>query len=166
MLDDLARAGDAYRLKAGPAQKAFVEIARSILQFEPVNVCVSKAQFDLAKDKLPGQVNLIEMASDDAWARDTGHSFVVNKDRDVRGISWQFNAWGGIFSPFDKDAAVASNVLAHERILEYSAPLILEGGSIHVDGQGALITTEECLLNPNRNPDLSRKKIESILKSI
>lgn len=157
--------GDTYRLKAVPAQKAFVEIVRAILRFEPVNVCVSSAQFDVAKDKLPDQVNLIEMASDDAWVRDTGPSFVINQAGDVRGISWQFNAWGGIFSPFDRDAAVAGNILAHERISKYSAPLVLEGGSIHVDGQGTLITTEACLLNPNRNPDLSRKEIESYLKT-
>ncbi|MCF8090816.1 MAG: agmatine deiminase [Desulfotignum sp.] len=157
--------GDTYRLKAEPAQKAFVEIARAILQFEPLNVCVSKEQFDFAKDRLPEQVNLVEMASDDAWVRDTGPSFVVNQDRDVRGISWKFNAWGGIFSPFDQDAAVAGNILAHEQILQYGAPLVLEGGSIHVDGQGTLITTGECLLNPIRNPDLSRKEIETYLET-
>ncbi len=157
--------GDTYRLKAGPAQKAFVEIARAVLRFEPVNVCVSKEQFDLAKDRLPGQVNLFEMESDDAWARDTGPSFIINQDRNVRGVSWRFNAWGGIFSPFDKDAAVAGNILAREQRLQYNAPLILEGGSIHVDGQGTLITTEECLLNPNRNPDLTKEDIASYLKT-
>lgn len=157
--------GDTYRLKAEPAQKAFAEIARAILEFEPLNVCVSKDQFELAKDKLPSQANLIEMESDDAWVRDTGPSFVVNKTGDVRGINWEFNAWGGIFSPFDKDAAVAGNIMIHEQIDQYNAPLILEGGSFHVDGQGTLITTEECLLNPNRNSKLSKEDIESYLKS-
>jgi len=157
--------GDTYRLKAEPAQKAFADIARAILEFESLNICVSKEQFELAKDKLPGQANLVEMESDDAWVRDTGPSFVVNKDRNVRGINWEFNAWGGIFTPFDKDAAVAGNIMTHEKILQYNAPLICEGGSIHVDGQGTLITTEECLLNPNRNPDLSKKDIESYLKA-
>ncbi len=157
--------GDTYRQKAAPAQKAFVDITRAILEFEPLNVCVSKEQYELAKGKLPSQVNLIEMESDDAWVRDTGPSFVVNKTGDVRGVNWQFNAWGGIFTPFDKDAAVASNILTHDQISKYDAPLILEGGSIHVDGQGTLITTEECLLNLNRNPGLSREDIESYLKA-
>ncbi len=156
--------GDTYRLKAAPAQKAFADIARAILKFEPLNICVSKEQFELAKDKLPRQANLIKMESDDAWVRDTGPSFVVNKNRDVRGINWEFNAWGGIFTPFDKDAAVAGNIITHEQILQYNAPFILEGGSFHVDGQGTLITTEECLLNPNRNPGLTREDIESYLK--
>jgi agmatine deiminase len=157
--------GDTYRLKAGPAQKAFVDIARAVLEFEPLNVCVSKTGFDLAKERLPGQANLVEMESNDAWARDTGPSFVVNKKGDVRGVNWEFNAWGGIFTPFDKDAALAGHILAHEKIRRYKAPLILEGGSIHVDGQGTLITTEECLLNPNRNPGLSRQDIESYLNA-
>lgn len=157
--------GDTYRLKAGPAQKAFAEMVRAILEFEPVNVCVSKEQFARATEKLPQQAHLIEMESDDAWIRDTGPSFVINQTGDVRGINWQFNAWGGIFTPFDRDAAVAGNITALENIAKYDAPLILEGGSIHVDGQGTLITTEECLLNPNRNPDLSKKEIETCLKA-
>ena len=157
--------GDTYRLKAAPAQKAFADIARAVLEFEPLNVCVSKAQFDRAKEMLPGRANLVEMASDDAWVRDTGPSFVVSKDRHVRGVNWEFNAWGGIFTPFDRDAAVAGNILTLENIDQYDAPLILEGGSIHVDGQGTLITTEECLLNPNRNPGLSREAIEGHLRA-
>lgn len=156
--------GDTYRLKGVPAQKAFTDITAAILEFEPVNVCVSSDQFEAAKEKLPGKVNLIEMESDDAWVRDTGPTFLIDKNRDVRGVNWEFNAWGGIFTPFDKDAAVALNIMDHEQIRQYNAPLILEGGSFHVDGQGTLITTEECLLNPNRNPDLSKEEIETYLK--
>ncbi len=157
--------GDTYRLNAEPAQKAFVEIARAILEFEPLNVCVSAEQLGAAKAKLPGHANVIEMESDDAWVRDTGPTFLVNQAGDVRGVNWQFNAWGGIFAPFDRDAAVASKIMAHEKIKQYDAPLILEGGSIHVDGQGTLITTEECLLNLNRNPDRTKEQIETCLKA-
>ncbi|MFO7748764.1 MAG: agmatine deiminase [Desulfobacteraceae bacterium] len=157
--------GDTYRRKARFAQEAFAEVVRAVLQFEPVNVCVSQEQFETAKEKLPGQANLVEMESDDAWVRDTGPSFIVNKEGGIRGVDWKFNAWGGIFFPCDKDAALAGNILAHEKTGRYKAPLILEGGSIHVDGQGTVITTEECLLNPNRNPKLSRKEIETYLKA-
>ena len=157
--------GDTYRLKAEPAQKAFADIARAILEFEPLNVCVSRAGFETAKALLPPAARLIPMETDDAWVRDTGPSFVVNKDRKLRGVNWQFNAWGGIFTPFDKDAAVAGQILTLENTPQYDAPLILEGGSIHVDGQGTLITTRECLLNPNRNPDLSQAEIEGHLKA-
>jgi agmatine deiminase len=85
----------------------------------------------------------------------------------VRGIDWQFNAWGGLtgglYFPWDQDALVARKVLEIERLDRYAAPLVMEGGSIHVDGEGTCLTTEECLLNPNRNPHLTREQIEIYL---
>ena len=75
-----------------------------------------------------------------------------------RGVDWHFNAWGGLqgglYSPWDRDERVAAKVLEVERADRYRAPLVLEGGSIHCDGEGTVLTTEECLLNPNRNPGL------------
>jgi agmatine deiminase len=86
----------------------------------------------------------------------------------VRGVDWQFNAWGGLdgglYFPWDKDDAVAQKVLEIEGRDRYRAPFVLEGGAIHVDGQGTLITTEECLLNRNRNPGLTREEIEQRLR--
>jgi agmatine deiminase len=79
-----------------------------------------------------------------------------------------FNAWGGLqgglYFPWDQDDAVAQKVLEIEGRDRYRAPFVLEGGAIHVDGQGTLVTTEECLLNPNRNPHLSRAEIEGLLR--
>jgi agmatine deiminase len=80
-------------------------------------------------------------------------------------VDWGFNGWGGKFPPYDKDAAVARAVLEHHEIERFEAPLIMEGGSFHVDGEGTLIATEQCLLNPNRNPELSREQIEEHLKA-
>ncbi len=157
--------GDSFRLKGKPAQKTFVKIAEAIQKFERLSIIVSKDQYETAKSALPQKIRLVQMETDDAWIRDTGPSFVINKDGDVRGIDWDFNAWGGIFSPCDKDALVAKNIMSLEKILRYDPSVILEGGSFHVDGQGTLITTEQCLLNPNRNPDFSKDKIESLLKS-
>jgi agmatine deiminase len=92
----------------------------------------------------------------------------VNQQGAMRGIDWIFNAWGGLESglyfPWDMDDAVAQKVLELGDVDRYKAPIVLEGGSIHIDGEGTLITTEECLLNPNRNPDLSKKEIEQVLK--
>jgi agmatine deiminase len=100
--------------------------------------------------------------------RDSGPTFVVNQQGAMRGIDWIFNAWGGLESglyfPWDMDDAVAQKVLELGDVDRYKAPIVLEGGSIHIDGEGTLITTEECLLNPNRNPDLSKKEIEQVLK--
>ena len=82
----------------------------------------------------------------------------------MRGVDWGFNAWGGLYAPFDQDEKIASAILASVGAPRYRAPLILEGGAIHVDGEGTVLTTEECLLNPNRNPHLSRGEIERHLK--
>jgi agmatine deiminase len=100
--------------------------------------------------------------------RDCGPTFVVNHLGEVRGVDWDFNAWGGLkgglYFPWDQDDLVARKVLEIERVGRYKAPIVLEGGSVHVDGQGTLLTTEECLLNPNRNPDLTRAEIEGYLR--
>ena len=86
----------------------------------------------------------------------------------VRGVDWVFNAWGGLdgglYAPWDADDRAAAGLLEAEGADRYRAPLVLEGGSIHVDGEGTLLTTEECLLNRNRNPSLDRSQIEGHLR--
>jgi len=116
---------------------------------------------------LSPQVRVVELSSDDAWMRDTGPTFVVDGGGHRRGVDWRFNAWGGLdgglYSPWDRDERVASKVLEIEGDGRYRAPVVMEGGSIHVDGEGTVLTTEECLLNPNRNPELSRAEVEQVL---
>jgi agmatine deiminase len=159
---------DNWRLGAKPAQQAFVAVATAIAGSEPVSVGVSAAQYANARRLLPGAVRVVEISSNDAWMRDVGPTFVVNDRGSVRGVDWQFNAWGGLdgglYFPWDKDDAVAQKVLEIEGRDRYRAPFVLEGGAIHVDGQGTLITTEECLLNRNRNPGLTRDEIEDLLR--
>ncbi|HEX6572974.1 MAG TPA: agmatine deiminase [Steroidobacteraceae bacterium] len=159
---------DNWRLGAKPAQQAFVALASAIAASEPVTVGVSAGQFLNARRLLPATVRVVELSSDDAWMRDVGPTFVVNDRGGLRGIDWEFNAWGGLqgglYFPWDRDDAVARKVLEIEGRDRYRAPFVLEGGAIHVDGQGTLITTEECLLNPNRNPQLSREQIETQLR--
>ncbi len=159
---------DNWRLGAKPAQRAFAAVATAISQFEAVTVGVSREQFRNARRLLPPSIRVVEMSCNDAWMRDCGPTFVVNDRGEVRGIHWRFNAWGGLqgglYFPWDLDEQVAQKVLEIERLDRYRAPIILEGGSIHVDGEGTLITTEECLLNPNRNPGLSRQEIEEVLR--
>jgi agmatine deiminase len=159
---------DNWRMAAKPAQVAFAVVARTIAQFEPVTVGANSEQISNALQMLPGRVRVVEIASNDAWMRDCGPSFVVNDKGSVRGVDWDFNAWGGLvnglYFPWDLDQAVAQKVLEIEGVDRYKAPLVLEGGSIHVDGQGTCLTTEECLLNPGRNPDLTRDEIESCLQ--
>jgi agmatine deiminase len=156
-----------WRLGAKPAQAAFAAVATAIATSEPVTVAASARQFVQARSMLPDAIRVVEMASDDAWMRDVGPTFVVNKRRDVRGVDWVFNAWGGLngglYFPWDQDDLVARKVLEIEGRDRYRAQIILEGGAIHVDGEGTLLTTEECLMNPNRNPHLDKGQIEILL---
>jgi agmatine deiminase len=159
---------DNWRMAAKPAQAAFAVVARTIAQCEPVTVGANPDQVSHARQMLPGSVRVVEIANNDAWMRDCGPSFIVNDKGSVRGIDWDFNAWGGLvnglYFPWDLDQAVAQKVLEIEGVDRYKAPLVLEGGSIHVDGQGTCLTTEECLLSPGRNPGLTRDEIESCLQ--
>jgi agmatine deiminase len=159
---------DNWRDGAQPAQRAFAEVATAIARFEPVSIGVSAANFEFARGQLPPSVRLVEITHDDAWMRDVGPTFVVNRKGVKRGVDWRFNAWGGLngglYFPWDRDDQVAQKVLEIERCDRYRAPIINEGGAIHVDGQGTALVTEQCLLNPNRNPQLGRADIEEYLR--
>jgi agmatine deiminase len=158
---------DNWRLGAKPAQCAFAAAAAAIAAAAPTTMAVSDAQFEHCRAVLPPSIRVVEIATDDAWMRDIGPTFLVNDEGGLRGVDWRFNAWGGLegglYFPWDRDERVARKVLELEGAERYRAPLVLEGGSIHVDGQGTVLTTEECLLNPNRNPELSREQIEQHL---
>jgi agmatine deiminase len=158
---------DNWRLRAEPAQRAFVAVAAAIAASEPVTVGASAAQLENARSLLPGGVGVVELSTDDAWMRDTGPTFVVDERGRRRGVDWRFNAWGGLegglYDSWDRDERVAARVLEIEGAERYRAPFVLEGGAIHVDGEGTVLTTEQCLLNPNRNPDLSKAEIERLL---
>ncbi|HEY4917589.1 MAG TPA: agmatine deiminase [Solirubrobacteraceae bacterium] len=158
---------DNWRLGAKPAQKAYAAVAEAINASDPVTVAVSDAQFEHCRSLLSPSIRVVEIATDDAWIRDTGPTFLLDGDGGRRGVDWHFNAWGGLngglYFPWDRDERVARKVLEIEGADRYLAPIVLEGGSIHVDGEGTVLSTEECLLNPNRNPELSREEIESAL---
>jgi agmatine deiminase len=159
---------DNWRNGGKPAQATFVKVAEAISRFEPVTVLVSEAQYDNARGQLPPQVRVVETSNNDSWVRDCGPTFVTNGAGGLRGIDWEFNAWGGLvdglYFPWDKDDQVAGKICELEGADSYRTEgFVLEGGSIHVDGEGTLITTEECLLSEGRNPDLSREEIEAVL---
>jgi len=158
---------DNWRLGAKPAQEAYAAVAVAIAGSEPVTMAVSDAQFENCRALLPPEVRVVEISTDDAWIRDHGPTFVVDGKGGRRGVDWQFNAWGGteggLYFPWDRDDRVAAEVLEIEGDDRYRAPIVLEGGAIHVDGEGTVLTTEECLLNPNRNPELSQEQIERAL---
>lgn len=160
---------DNWRNGGKPAQQTFVEVAKAISAFEPVTVGANPDQYNNARHLLPEEIRVVEIANDDAWVRDCGPTFVKNSSGEVRGVDWSFNAWGGLedglYFPWDKDDQVAQKICEIERKDRYRLDsFVLEGGSIHVDGEGTLITTEECLLSNGRNPQLSKEQIEHVLK--
>lgn len=153
------------------AEKVFAEIIGKIAEFEKVFVLASNKKFHHAKACLENVRNaeVLNINSDDAWARDTAPTFVVNGKGDIRAVDWQFNAWGGeydgLYANWDNDDKIPYELCKKLGIALYDAhPLVLEGGSIHTDGEGTLITTEECLLSKGRNPQLTKAEIEENLK--
>ncbi|CNF09969.1 agmatine deiminase [Yersinia mollaretii] len=159
---------DNWRGKGIPAQQTFAKVAEAISRTTPVFMGVPAEFMAQAKVTMPASVTLVEMASDDAWMRDTGPTMVINGAGERRAVDWQFNAWGGLngglYSDWQQDEKVAAQVSDFLNNAHYSAPLVLEGGSIHTDGEGTLLTTAECLLNPNRNPHLNQAQIEQLLR--
>jgi agmatine deiminase len=159
---------DNWRNGAKPAQEVFVNVANTIAKHEPLTMIVSAKQFENACYHLAENVRLVEMSNDDSWMRDCGPTFVKNDKNEVRGIDWIFNAWGGLHSglyfPWDSDDKIAQKTCEIAAVDRYRADFVLEGGSIHVDGEGTLYTTEECLLHENRNPDLTKEDIEQNMK--
>ncbi len=158
---------DNWREAAAPAQHAYAAVAAAIAAVEPVTMAVSDGQFEHCRSLLPPTVRVVEISTDDAWMRDIGPSFLLDGRGGLRGVDWRFNAWGGLdgglYAPWDRDDRVAAKVLEIERAERYRAPIVLEGGAIHVDGEGTVLSTEQCLLNRNRNPGLTRDQIEATL---
>lgn len=159
---------DSWQYGGYAARRAFAQVAEVIARSEEVTVCASAAQYDNARAMLPPQIRVVEMSSNDAWARDYAPTFVV-RDGDVRGIDWGFNAWGGLhdglYFPWDKDNAMARKLCdLFQKDVYCKRDFILEGGSIHVDGEGTCLVTESCLLSEGRNPKLTREEIEQTLR--
>lgn len=146
------------------ARDATAEVAREIVAFEPVTMVCNPGDAADVSLRCGRGVEVLPLAIDDSWTRDTGPTFVVGPGGEVAGVDWRFNGWGGKYLPYDEDARLASRILEHQSLRRFEAPLVLEGGAIHSDGQGTVLTTESCALNPNRNPGLSRDEVERHLK--
>jgi agmatine deiminase len=148
-----------------PARREYAATANAIAAFEPLTmVCASAAEAAQARAALTAAVDVVELPIDDSWLRDCGPIFVVDGDGRRAGVHFGFNSWGGKFAPWDRDAAVGALLVELLGDRCYRAPFVLEGGAIAVDGEGTVLTTEECLLNPNRNPGMAREEIEAGLR--
>jgi agmatine deiminase len=153
-----------YGALMADAEAAHALVANTIARFEPVTMIADVGAGERAADTCGRGVDVVELPIDDSWYRDSGPIYVTDGERRVA-LDWTFNAWGGKFAPYDDDAAVARRYAASVGDVVRTIPIVLEGGAIAVDGAGTLVTTEQCLLHPNRNPLLSRMEIESVLKA-
>ena len=145
------------------AKQAYARVARAVSTFEPVTMAVRPPDGPEARFATAGKVQIFEVPLDDSWARDSGPTFLLGSDGARAGVAWQFNAWGNKYHPYTEDSAFAGRVLKVADVHCYNAPLVCEGGAIHSDGEGTLITTEQCLLNTNRNANLDRQQVEERL---
>ena len=141
----------------------YAEVAKAIARFEPVSMVVHRRDREAAQAMLGGDINCVEIPIDDGWFRDNGPNFLVNDRGDVAGACFGFNAWGGNYEPFDDDAQAAPRLMSTLGLQMFQSRMTAEGGGITVDGEGTLITTETCFLNPNRNPGWSKGEVEAEL---
>lgn len=156
-----------------PIGATFAEIAAVISRYEEVRINVDpvrlpRAQRLIAKAGADLQrVRFHTNPTDDAWCRDHGPIFVKHRGTgEVAVTDWQFNAWGGKYPAYKNDDAIPRRIARALKLRRFAGGMVLEGGSIDVNGEGQLLTTESCLLNPNRNPDLTREAIEARLRSM
>lgn len=156
---------------AAAAREAFRIVIAAIAESETVYVAVNPRSRPSAEQMLAGMANvrLLDLDSDDAWARDVAPTFVRRAaDGAVRGVNWRFNAWGGevdgLYAHWEKDDAFAGGLLDMLGFRGYdAAPFVMEGGAVHSDGEGTLLVTEACLLSAGRNPQLTKDEIAAAL---
>lgn len=145
------------------ARAEWAETANTISEFEPVTMAVRPKDRAVAEQLLSSQIELIEMPLNDAWARDSGPMIVQNGAGARRVAGFNFNGWGRKFPPYRDDQRAKGHFAAHLDIPMYVSELTTEGGALHMDGEGTILTTEECLLHPNRNPGWSKEDVEAEL---
>ncbi|KAK2077023.1 hypothetical protein QBZ16_005251 [Prototheca wickerhamii] len=152
----------------------FLEVARAIAEFEPVTFAADPDLVEDVQSRVAAAgptvhpIDVRPIALNDSWTRDNGPMFVVRDGaagREVAGVDWEFNAWGGLYDDFSLDKLVASRICESQGIPVIKKDMVLEGGSVHLDGEGTLLTTEECLCNPNRNPSMTKEEIEAELRA-
>lgn len=162
---------DLYGALTARAEAAHALVASTIAGFEPVTMIAEPGAGERVAAMCGERVEVLELPIDDSWFRDTGPIYVLDEAGPAPGrielvaTDWTFNAWGGKFHPFSDDAAVARRYAEHVDHAVRSVPVVMEAGSLNVDGEGTLVTTEQCLLHPNRNPGMTRTEIEAVLAS-
>lgn len=147
----------------GQAKADYAAVARAIADFEPVLMICRPGDAGEVRDYCGSAIEVTAIEIDDSWTRDSGPLFVVDDRGTVAVADFGFNAWGGKFHPYDRDAALAGALASVLGVRRYEAPMVLEGGAFFVDGQGTLVTTEGPVLDPRRNPGVTRERVEQVV---
>ncbi len=160
--------------KFGPVPAIFARMVRHLADHEEVHINVAGPGMEQQVRRLladegagAGNVWFHHNPTNDAWCRDHGPIFVQRDGehgREEAVVDWKFNAWGDKYPPYDLDDVIPTRVAREYGLPVFHPGIVLEGGSIEVNGRGTLLTTEACLLNPNRNPTLDRDAIEAYLR--
>ena len=146
------------------SDEEWAAVANAVAEFEPVTMAVQPKSMTRAESLLSSDIERVEWPMNDGWSRDSGPIVLVNGTKDRRVAGFEFNGWGGKHPPWDQDALIKARFAAHLDMALHPAPLVLEGGAVAVDGEGTLITTEQCLLNANRNPGKTKAEVEAVLR--
>ena len=154
--------GDHMWPDVSKTQEDYAAVAKAIRQFEPVTMIAGPDELSRAEELCGPTIDYLVMDLEDSWARDSGPNFVKNGDK-LAASNFHFNAWGQKYERFRRDAAVGHSIAEFLGIPAFGNPLFLEGGGVCVDGEGTILTTEQCVLHPNRNPGLSKQEAERVL---
>lgn len=146
------------------ARREWAAVANAVAEFEPVTMAVRRWDMRQAKAVLSSAIELVEFPLNDGWSRDSGPMILTDRAGGRRVAGFEFNGWGGKFPPYGDDALAKARFAKHLGLTLFPADLVLEGGAVAMDGEGTLITTEQCLLNRNRNPGKSKAEIDAVLK--
>lgn len=162
---------DTWPGKFEPIPEVFAEIVAGLHQNEEVRILVGDEALEESARRVlrrkgcaSENVRFFRIPTNDSWTRDYGPIFLVREDGELAISDWIFNSWGGKYGPWDLDDVVPTRIGETLGLPVHAPGIVLEGGSIDVNGRGTLLTTESCLLNPNRNPCLSRSQIEETLR--
>ncbi len=145
-------------------RRTYAAVANAVGGFEPVTMLALRRDVDDARRLCSENVSILPADIDDSWLRDTGPNFVRNNSGEIAASLFHFNAWGKKYASWGKDAAIGHRIAEFLGVRTFSTSIFMEGGGINVDGDGTVLTTEQCVLNDNRNPGLARDEAEQVFR--
>lgn len=148
-------------------EEIYLKMISALIPHETVDLLVDDEETEQqvrARCGAPARLRFHHVQTVDSWIRDYGPNFLIGPNGELAFNDWIFNAWGNKYEALKHDDSVPRQLESIERLQRFSPGIVMEGGSIEVNGAGCVLTTEQCLLNPNRNPQLSRDEIEQYLK--